>query len=405
MKDYLHINEVKPQELMQILLMYFNLAQNTGEFTYRYGKQNSNVYVDLVCNDDGSIKEYNLSKDFPEDELFQLEKKIQDNLITDHGEVVRQVIGFCTERVTGYFKYNDLFQILPVPDSAPKADLAIADHPFVLEIKIKKSSNFLFNNNRLTERATIYSRLLNQLVNQHIWLGNRYNQSAWAYINTDDLNNATTKWVQLGYFPKSLPDNAGKFSSLDDFKPIEREEYKKYYSSQGRSLDAFKLPDNLEASLDKAFSLDNTKWRKFFMACSWYAQHSYTWQESQSSAFIELVTALECLTQDKEVCKCCNQPLLQNEDICKCCGQPRYHITKHFQEFLKENVPNIDQYPLAKKTIYKIRSQLAHGMDLLQSDLEPWHFGMDAKKDDQRKLQEDLFYITRTAIYNWLQKS
>ncbi len=405
MKDYFHINEVRPQELMRILLMHFNQAQNISDFTYRYKNPSSSNYIDVFCNEDGSIKNIVISKDFPEEELMQLKQKIQDNLITDNGEMVGQIIGFCTEKISGYFKYKDLFQIFPVPDSSPKPDVAIADHPFVFEVKFKKSPDFTINNSRKMEKAIIYSRLLNQLVNQHIWLGNRYGQFAWAYINVEDVANLTSKWVQLGYIPKGLEDNGGRFSSLDALKPIEREEFNKYYSSMGRSTADFKLPDNLEASLDKAFSLGSSKWKKFFMACSWYAQHPFTWQESHSSAFIELVTALECLAQDKDVCKCCNQPLLENEDICKCCGQPRYRVTKHFQQFLKEYVPSIDHYPLAKKTIYQIRSQLAHGMDLLQADLEPWHFMMDARQDDQRKLQSDLYFITRTAIYNWLHKA
>ncbi len=108
--------------------------------------------------------------------------------------------------------------------------------------------------------------------------------------------------------------------------------------------------------------------------------------------------------QEKEVCKTCKQPILESENICSSCNQPRYRITKHFQEFLKTNVPNIDQYPKEKKTIYQIRSQLAHGMDLLQADLEPWNFTMDAKQDEQRQLQDNLYYITRIAICNWLNK-
>jgi hypothetical protein len=405
MKDYFHIKEVRPQELMRILLVHFSHAQNIKGLVYRYQRQGSSCYLDFICNEDGSVKNILISKNFPQQELNQIEQKIQETLLANHGEIIGQVVGFCGEKISGYFKYKDLFQILPVPDISPKPDVGFADHPFILEVKFKKSTDFIFNNSRKMEKAIIYSRLLNQLVNQRIWLGSRYGQSAWAYHNTDDLNNLTSKWTQLGYVPKGLVGNSGQFSPIDTLKPIEREEYNKYYSFIYRSSDVFKLPDNLELSFDKVFSLDELKWKKFFMACSWFSQHSFTWQESHSSAFIELVTALECLAQEKDVCKECNQPLLESEGICKSCGQPRYHITKHFQQFLKTYVPSINNYPQAKRTIYQIRSQLAHGMDLLQADLEPWNFMMDAKQGEQRQLQSDLFFIARTAIYNWLQKA
>ncbi len=107
--------------------------------------------------------------------------------------------------------------------------------------------------------------------------------------------------------------------------------------------------------------------------------------------------------QEKEVCRTCNQPLLENaDDICASCGQPRYRVTKHFQDFLKKYFPYIDQFPKEKKTLYQVRSQLAHGMDLLQADLEPWKFLFDAKVQEQNNLQRNLYFIVGIAIYNWL---
>ena len=64
--------------------------------------------------------------------------------------------------------------------------------------------------------------------------------------------------------------------------------------------------------------------------------------------------------------------------------------------------PFIDQFPKEKKTLYQVRSQLAHGSDLLQADLEPWSFLLDVKRQEQSRLQENLSYIVRVAIYVWL---
>jgi L-amino acid N-acyltransferase YncA len=171
----------------------------------------------------------------------------------------------------------------------------------------------------------------------------------------------------------------------------------------GTSGEPLKLPDDLEQSLDTIFALDEDYKRKFFIACSWYAQYRHTWEESHSSGFIALVTALECLAQEKEVCLTCNQPFLDNEeDICQSCGQPRYRVQRHFEDFLKECFPAIDQFPKERKILYQVRSHLAHGADLLRVDLEPWNPMLNPKVDEQDQLQRNLYLIAGIAMYNWL---
>jgi hypothetical protein len=300
-----------------------------------------------------------------------------------------------------------------------------------LEVSYELCPTPMIDNPRRREKAVIYTRLLNLLSDQVISSGSRYAQFGWTLKtehpsnrirpkfcgslisrvselihtkNKTDSSNMSTEWAQLGYVYSGLKGTMDDFSPVEGLSPMERVPSQTYYSSTpARSLNPLTLPDNLEQSLDKAFALDKPTWRKFFMACSWYAQYRHTWEESHSSAFIALVTALECLAQEKEVCRNCNQPLLENdEDICPSCGQPRYRVTKHFQDFLKKYFPYIDQFPKEKKTLYQVRSQLAHGMDLLQADLEPWKFLFDAKVQEQDSLQRNLYFIVGVAIYNWL---
>jgi len=64
--------------------------------------------------------------------------------------------------------------------------------------------------------------------------------------------------------------------------------------------------------------------------------------------------------------------------------------------------PAIDSFPKEKKLLYQVRSQLAHGSDLLQADLEPWKFFLDVKRQEQYHLQRILSYITGIAILFWL---
>ena len=361
------------------MLEHFSFSQHS-ELVYKF--QNAQRFIEVACDETGNIKSITPSTDFPPDELYEIDKKIQDTLLTKHGTKICQIIGFCGLPITGYFRYKDWFQMLPVPEDAPKPKVLLADHPFILEVPYETCPSLMIDASRKQKKAVIYSRLLNVLSNQFISLGS-LSRHAWVVLNTENMSSVTSEWKQLGYFYYNrLKGAEDEFSSVDNLHPIEKVFFRTYYSSPplARTMDPFTFPDNLEQSLDKAFALDGENWRKFFMACSWYAQYRYTAKESRSSAFIALVTALECLG-----------------------GQPRYRVTVHFKEFLKKYFPAIDQFPKEKKTIYQVRSQLAHGADLLRADLEPWNFLVDTTEEDQGQLQRNLLYIARLAIYNWLQ--
>lgn len=402
-KDYFHVKEVEAQELLQVLLGHFSEAKGVEARTYQFQKRDAHHFLEVTCDETGNIKTIAPSKGFPSDELDTIETKIQTTLLTKHGTKIAQFIGFCDEPITGYFRHKDLFQILPLPDDAPRPNVAVADHPYILEVAYESCPEAMVDTPRRRKQAIIYTRLLNLFANQQISLGTRYGQFAWTQ-RTEGISNWTIEWAPLGYFYTGLKGTVDEFTPVNNFHPIERVFFQTYYgASLGRTTGPFKLPDNLEQSLEKAFALDGDNARKFFMACSWYAQYHYTWRESHSSAFIALVTALECLSQEKEVCHACNQPLLENEgDICQSCGQPRYRVTKHFQDFLRKYFPYIDKFPKEKRAFYQVRSQLAHGMDLLQADLEPWKYTLNARIQEQESLQRSLYYIVGIAIYNWL---
>ncbi len=398
-KDYFHKSEVEPQELFCILLDHFSQAEGT-----KFQRPGTQHFLEIASDEAGNIKFIRLSNDFPSSELEEIEKKIQATLLAEHGIKVCQMICFCHTEISGYFRYKDLFQILPLPGYAATSFPPITDHPFILEISYKASLDPFVDSARKIEKVVIYTRLLNLLVNRAISSGRWYSRSKWVF-NTKDPS-TVTEWASLGYFDPTLKDSMENFSLVDGLSPIEKVPYLEYYYlgyPPEQSSKPLSLPDNLEQSIDKAFALDKSTESKFFMACSWYAQYHHIAEASNSSAFVALVTALECLAQEKEVCTVCNQPLLKNDDeICQSCGQPRYRVTKHFQDFLKKYFPLIDQFPKEKKTLYQVRSSLAHGMNLLQADLEPWKLLFDAKKQQQNLLQRNLYYIVGIAIFHWL---
>lgn len=402
-EDYLHLKEVAHAELMTVLLHYFHHSQNISSGVYRFQEKDQSDSLDVHANvNDGEIQKVVLSKDFPEEKLKKIEQSIKDKLLTQSSMIGQDII-FCNEKVARHFRYKDEFQILPVPSGSPLPKIGFGGHPFLIEFKYNPSSDSMIDWSRRREKATIYTRVLNLLVNQHLQLNRNVGRNHWVLDIEEDTSKFSYSYKQEGYSPEGWKGKMEEFSDTSRLSEMKRVPFQDYYTNPlGVTSDPLRIPDNLESSLDVAFSLSQNDWDRFFMSCSWYYQSIEVWHESESSAFISLVTALECLVGEREKCKCCNQEVTDKLEFCECCKQPRYQVTKGFKEFLEQFVPFIDNFPQEKRTLYGIRSKLAHGVDLLQGDLKPWTFSMNAKQDEQNLLHRNLHFISGVAIYNWL---
>ena len=274
-KDYFHLDEVNHQELMGVLLFHFNHCQNIELGVYRYQKEDKPYFLDLTVNRNGQVTKIVPSPRFPQEELKFIEAIIIENLVDNHGTRVGRFVIFCHDKVDGYFRYDDIFQLLPVPPSAPKPNVAVADHPFLLEFKYKACPDSMIDSTRKGDQATKYVLLLNLLSNRRIYLGNRNDLFGWVW-NTSDPQNVISEWKQLGYTYKELSTIENTFSDISNIPPIDREPFQKYYGEAPvRTSEPLRLPNNLGQSLEHALSLSDRDERKLSMACSCYYQAQY----------------------------------------------------------------------------------------------------------------------------------
>jgi hypothetical protein len=399
--EHLHLQEADHWELMNLFLHHFSHAQNPMPFVYKFQAKDSQHSLEVTANENGQIQVVKFSEGFPENELVQIEQKIKDILLTSEVATGADIL-FCPERVVGHFRYKDLFQILPVPEGAPMPIVGLKDYPFLIQFAYKKSSDLMVDYSRRREKAVIYTRLLNLLCNQKIRLNPNNGQAYWTFDVDEVTGKAISSYRQEGYTFEGLSLIEESFTNTSGIKEVEKIPFQKYYSTTGISFDFLKLPDNIEESLDRVFSLSEQDYDRFLRACTWYEKGQDIWQDSASSSFVALVSAIETLVAEKTKCKTCNQDVQEGLLICDTCGQPRYQVTKHFKEFLTKHFPGLDRMPKEAAILYTTRSSLAHGVRLLQQDLKPWSFAMNPLKDNEATMQRNLFYLTGIAIYNWL---
>ena len=66
--------------------------------------------------------------------------------------------------VRGWWRFRNQFQILPVPEHAPKAEFPFLDHPFLIEFRYTRSPDHFLDSCRRTRVVSKLALLLNALL-------------------------------------------------------------------------------------------------------------------------------------------------------------------------------------------------------------------------------------------------
>lgn len=82
-----------------------------------------------------------------------LAEQVSSTLLENQKEAVGQ--SFCFSRhdaVQGFYRYKDIFQLIPIPATAPHAPMIMADHPFILQFRYLACPDPAINGHRRTEK-------------------------------------------------------------------------------------------------------------------------------------------------------------------------------------------------------------------------------------------------------------
>jgi hypothetical protein len=398
LKKHFYLDKVSPYELGQILLNIFHRAQGT-EKGYKYQDENKPEFVEFIFNKKGDkIIDILLSDKFPQDKLTEISAQIDDKLVKNQNTAIGQVVCFATAPLKGCFRYKDLFQILPVPEEAPKPTDIVTPQPFLLQAAYTSSPDGMIAASRKEEEVTKWVKLLNIFLNRNVYVLNDFHRM-WV-LNPD--KDHVSESLQVGYNFNGFSGITSSFSICS--QAVGRIPTDKYYTERGIDGNTLQVPQNIEAFLEKALSLDDKKWKKLYRASTWYAQAYDIWGKARSSSYVALVSALESLEDSPKMCAGDPSHPLSTGDVCKICGEPRFDITLHFKKFMEKYVPELKDLPEERDIIYRTRSSLSHGSALLSADDSPgakWLMNKRGRNEDERHRQ--LFEIVRLAILRWLR--
>ncbi len=391
--DELLIPSVDEHELLSVIQRHYGSARSTPEDDVVF--PNSSSYSLKIRSKDGKLQRIEPGPAFSKEELEALKGKTRTQLVESPGTGVAVCILFSSQPVKGVFCSTSAgIQILPLPPQAPHPNVLIADHPFILEFRIRKSHDGFVTNNRHMRGRLEWSWVLNALLRRRIKCIGHRSKHLWVWWPDGPERTpcqAQIKWAQEYYMIDDFVGLKDDFTgaTLTEISQVPHNEY--YESLYLRSND-FLVPDSLSRLLDLAAGTSIETRRRFMRAAQWMYVANPLWDHHISSYYISLIAAVESLAFSQA-----------SPNPCPTCGKDTSPgPTQRFQDFVERYAPSSDQSERNKKWLYNIRSGLSHGRYLLHVDETPWDWSLNTTYLKQQDAYSQLSQLVQQVIVNWL---
>jgi hypothetical protein len=337
---------------------------------------------------------------FDATEWQRIAHEIENAILVGPPKVGREY-SFSSFRVLGSWRgVRSGVQVLPPPPEAPRAPAsASAAHPFILEFPIVGAPGddlWLITNHRRIREHRRLTLLLDVLLTARVSSEPRRREHFWAHITPveGDGGNGESRWLPQ-YFWAPLGPAVIDTLSLPAPESLLEVDPEEYYTNVGHDGGPLRVPADLDESLCRYRDLSEANRSKFDRAIFWMDVADRQWTISVSSSFASLVTAVESLTDRGKA----------HWIYCEQCQEKQSHEVpgagKRFRSFFETYAPGA---PLRerRRRMYKLRSDILHGSDLMQMD-QDLAFGLDPPDFNEAELHRELWSITRLALRNWLK--
>ena len=397
-RNFLFLDEADHAEICRIIRGHFQICWYARRD--RQVMSNTDRSKFIVINFD---KAHQISDVTPAgltpDELGRIRGDVKQKLVDNQHDTIGQTVLFCGGRFEGRFLYKENFQMAPVPMHAAQLEHTFGAHPYLFQLRYRRSRDQLTNILRIRKRAFELIPIVNGLSRTRFWLPAKYTTFQWGSLPASP--NPSPQWFKVGYDAAHLEIQDTAFDTQSPL--LHRISKDLYYHGFPNPSFPMVMPDNFESLLEKAFSLPQVEFQKLHRACMWFAMAQEIWHISASSSFVSVVSALESLIEKPEKCFDCGQSLTDGLEVCPQCQQTKFRVTKSFRALLEAHAPSLSEKPEIRNILYGVRSGLAHGVtDPLRADVTPWMLFEHPEQAYQEKLQQELMECTSEAIVNWL---
>jgi hypothetical protein len=389
--ETLHGSEVDQTEFESVVGSYFGHGYYATPQEIYHGKTQKGCALRVLYDADGKLIGARTGPDADASHIDELRAKIEEELLKAGNAKVRRLVFFTSVPTTGYFRYRDLFQIVPVPPEAPRPKFIFGHHPFFLEFKVVSSSNLSITNFRVQRISREVELLLSSLLDYRIWTIGQETRHHWSLEISETDGVLPCKFLQEGYYWDGAVLELDDFSSPDGAEPLDSIDPSEYFSSRGITIDRkLDVSADFTSQLDKFYALSRED-QDIFLRASYWFQHAHTvFTYSKSGSFVALVCAIEAL-----------MPSPQHITQCPHCKQMLGPgPTKQFVDFVEALIPGGTIPETERRRFYRMRSGLSHGGKLLAADHGAW--GFTPKQLVEGHDARTMWQIVHVVVHNWL---
>lgn len=320
-------------------------------------------------------------------------------------DLYRQAIVLSSLPVIGWYRYRDVFQILPPHEELKRPPAVLAHHPLIFQWRYPESKEprtilghfdvpkWVLDKENAAEQARELLLVLSVLLSNRIF--EYHGRQSW-FVDLEKTGSSALdpKWGQELYTGQDFKGSIENFSSVDGVPAIEEVESNHYFNRRFISYDAvFDIPKDLTWLLDRFFDLSSEDKKAFLSSCALFEQGVDVWSMYPSLSFVGFVSCLETLIN------------VDNRDVtverCNECGQDRHRVTRKFRDFFLRYGDDSPEFKKYAMKIYKYRSRVVHTGELFNGEVMPEQFGSDNRiyDDDFRR---SVIRTCRICMVNWM---
>ncbi|AWO01380.1 hypothetical protein DLD77_06580 [Chitinophaga alhagiae] len=321
-----------------------------------------------------------------------------------------KVIVFCSNPITGFFRFKDIFQLYPLESkNAPKSD-KVKQYPFILEFWIdhkpdapipddlSEIEDYVRQSTEVINAQKELLSLLSALTNYRFYYPTP--DIKWFIALPDDIppeeynKSKCEPGLQAYWYPEIRQENSIVSFSPQQHNEIKRIKQPDYYIDLDLSgSNEVIFPEHIDTALHNYYLL-NALSRKTINSASTLISNGLDLRLSMKSiSYVSFISSIETMVS------------YEYKDVkpvnCESCGNSNYSVMKKFREYILKYA--IDNEATKKKIteIYGLRSKIAHTGLLLLGDNEiDW--SNDQVKNEQWQLHIEVMQLSRICLINWL---
>ncbi|MFK4086951.1 hypothetical protein ACI2LF_22770 [Kribbella sp. NPDC020789] len=387
----IHAGQVDSPELVQFLMDRFDQAEHTS-ITQIDLPNGDSPKVSLRYTKRGALAQVLSSLTTTEVEV--LGDEISRTLMAPATPKVSRKVLFAQVSTVGHWSCSR-FRLTGAPAQAPRPPFLHAEHPLVMELKFDAIEDQIFSMQRAERLHHEYTLLLTLFVPR---LNLRRRTGFGGYWGLPALRHGEMsprrdpQWFQEYYAIEGFDRFVDEYGEPDQ-EPISLVPDHEYYSRLGISArEVLDLPVSINRWVEGYFTAPPALQRRLLRAAYWINHALQVFPDSQSSSLISAVQAIESLLTP-----------IGTGTRCPCCGLSQGPgPTANFKEFLDKHIGPDES--AVRRELYRRRSQLTHGNDLLRADEEIDFGWTDPHRPFESNTVRAAIRIARISAISWFDE-